>query len=33
MISNGVPQPVSGAAATNAVAAWNDLRGCTGLAP
>ena len=33
VISNGVPQPLSGAAATNAVAAWNDLRGCTGLAP
>jgi poly-gamma-glutamate capsule biosynthesis protein CapA/YwtB (metallophosphatase superfamily) len=33
VISNGVPQPLGGDAATNAVAAWNNLRGCTGLAP
>lgn len=33
VISNGQPVPTSGAAATQAVAAWNGLRGCTGLTP
>lgn len=28
---NGSPVPLTGQAADNAVAAWNDLRGCTGL--
>jgi poly-gamma-glutamate synthesis protein (capsule biosynthesis protein) len=33
VISNGQPVPTTGAAATQAVAAWNNLRGCTGLTP
>jgi poly-gamma-glutamate synthesis protein (capsule biosynthesis protein) len=33
LISGGVPLPLSGAAATNAVASWNGLRNCTGLTP
>ena len=33
VISNGVPQPLDGEAAADAVAAWDGLRGCTGLAP
>jgi hypothetical protein len=32
-IRGGVPQPLDGEAAERSVAAWNDLRGCTGLAP
>ena len=31
-IRGGVPQPLDGAAAERAGAAWNDLRGCSGLA-
>jgi poly-gamma-glutamate capsule biosynthesis protein CapA/YwtB (metallophosphatase superfamily) len=33
VISNAQPVPTSGAAATQAVAAWNALRGCAGLTP
>ncbi|MCU1458409.1 MAG: Bacterial capsule synthesis protein [Actinomycetia bacterium] len=33
VISNGQPIPTSGAAATQAITAWNGLRGCTGLTP
>ena len=32
VISGGIPIPVDGSAADRAVASWNDLRGCTGLA-
>ena len=32
-IRGGVPQPLDGEPAERAVAAWNDLRGCTGLTP
>ncbi len=32
VISGGIPIPLSGAAAERAVASWNALRGCTGLA-
>jgi Bacterial capsule synthesis protein PGA_cap len=32
-IRGGVPQPLDGEAAERSVAAWNDLRGCTGLTP
>jgi poly-gamma-glutamate synthesis protein (capsule biosynthesis protein) len=32
-IRGGVPQPLEGEVADRAVAAWTDLRGCTGLAP
>jgi hypothetical protein len=32
-IRGGVPQPLDGEAAERAVAAWSDLRGCTGLTP
>jgi poly-gamma-glutamate synthesis protein (capsule biosynthesis protein) len=32
VISGGVPLPLQGAAAQQAVAAWQGLRGCTGLA-
>ena len=33
VISNGVPQPLDGEGAADAVAAWDAQRGCTGLAP
>jgi Bacterial capsule synthesis protein PGA_cap len=33
VIQGGVPRPLEGEAAANAVNAWNDLRACTGLAP
>jgi poly-gamma-glutamate capsule biosynthesis protein CapA/YwtB (metallophosphatase superfamily) len=33
LIRDGVPYPLSGGAADAAVASWNGLRGCTGLAP
>jgi poly-gamma-glutamate synthesis protein (capsule biosynthesis protein) len=32
VISGGVPIPLNGSAADRAVASWNELRGCTGLA-
>lgn len=32
-IRSGVPHPLSGAAASNAIASWNGARACTGLAP
>jgi len=32
VISGGIPRPLAGAAAERAVAAWQALRGCTGLA-
>jgi poly-gamma-glutamate capsule biosynthesis protein CapA/YwtB (metallophosphatase superfamily) len=32
-IRGGIPQPLDGEAAERSVAAWNDLRGCTGLTP
>ncbi len=32
VITGGIPIPVSGSAADRAVASWNALRGCTGLA-
>jgi poly-gamma-glutamate synthesis protein (capsule biosynthesis protein) len=32
-IRGGIPQPLQGAPAEQAGAAWNDLRGCSGLAP
>jgi poly-gamma-glutamate synthesis protein (capsule biosynthesis protein) len=32
VISGGIPIPLSGAAADRAVASWQSLRGCTGLA-
>jgi poly-gamma-glutamate capsule biosynthesis protein CapA/YwtB (metallophosphatase superfamily) len=32
VISGGIPLPLEGAAAERAVAAWQALRGCTGLA-
>jgi Bacterial capsule synthesis protein PGA_cap len=32
-IGGGVARPLEGATAESATAAWNDLRGCTGLAP
>ncbi len=32
-ISGGVPQPLAGPAADAALASWNDLRPCSGLAP
>jgi poly-gamma-glutamate synthesis protein (capsule biosynthesis protein) len=32
-IRSGVPHPLSGAAASNAIASWNAARACTGLAP
>ena len=32
VISGGIPLPLEGAAAEQAVAAWHSLRGCTGLA-
>jgi poly-gamma-glutamate capsule biosynthesis protein CapA/YwtB (metallophosphatase superfamily) len=32
VISGGIPLPLEGAAAEQAVAAWRSLRGCTGLA-
>jgi poly-gamma-glutamate synthesis protein (capsule biosynthesis protein) len=32
-IRGGVPQPLDGPSAERGVAAWNDLRGCTGLTP
>jgi poly-gamma-glutamate synthesis protein (capsule biosynthesis protein) len=32
VISGGIPLPLAGAAAERAVAAWQALRGCTGLA-
>ena len=28
----GLPEPLTGRAAKDAIAAWNKLRGCTGLA-
>ena len=32
LISGGIPLPLEGAAAEQAVASWQSLRGCTGLA-
>jgi hypothetical protein len=32
VISGGIPIPLEGAAADQAVASWQALRGCTGLA-
>ncbi len=32
LIGGGLPRPLTGAAATEATAAWNGLRACTGLA-
>ena len=32
LIGGGLPRPLNGAAASQASAAWDDLRGCTGLA-
>lgn len=32
VISGGIPIPIDGSAADQAVASWNGLRGCTGLA-
>jgi poly-gamma-glutamate synthesis protein (capsule biosynthesis protein) len=33
VIRDGVPRPLDGEAAVQAIDAWNGLRGCTGLAP
>ena len=33
VIRQGVPRPLDGDAAAAATSAWNQLRGCTGLAP
>jgi len=33
VIRDGVPRPLAGDAAAAALTAWNELRGCTGLAP
>jgi poly-gamma-glutamate synthesis protein (capsule biosynthesis protein) len=33
VIHSGVPAPLTGTAAAQAVSAWNKLRGCTGLTP